>query len=165
MSGYYLLNKRRVLQAEDNHMEQISMCSHGGAHGAAVDVAWRRLQPWESPQRSRAWARAAAHGEGPQCGRRAGRAAVHGGPCVTEPYWSSSWRRGPWYEPMLEQCFKNCSLWEVNIRSAGEGQHPVGETSRGAEAESDHGGAAQTEHYGLTASLFPYSPVLLVGRR
>jgi len=35
----------------------------------------------------------------------------------------------------------------------------------GAGAESDHGGAAQTEHYGLTASLFPYSPVLLVGRR
>lgn len=31
----------------------------------------------------------------------------------------------------------------------------MGETSRGAEAESDHGGAAQTEHYGLTAlSLF-----------
>ena len=41
----------------------------------------------------------------------------------------------------------------------------MGETSRGAEAESDHGGAAQTERYELTVAFFPYSPVPLVGRR
>ena len=29
-------------------MEQISKCSHGGIRGAAVDVAWRRLQPWRT---------------------------------------------------------------------------------------------------------------------
>ena len=35
----------------------------------------------------------------------------------------------------------------------------------GAGAESDHGGAAQTERYELTVAFFPYSPVPLVGRR
>lgn len=29
-------------------MEQISKCSHGGIRGAAVDVSWRRLQPWRT---------------------------------------------------------------------------------------------------------------------
>jgi len=39
--------------------EQISMCSHGGAHGAAVEVAGRSPQPMDIPAGA-AWAGAAA---------------------------------------------------------------------------------------------------------
>ena len=35
-----------------HHMGQISTCSQGGGQGAAVDEAWRRTQPMESPCRN-----------------------------------------------------------------------------------------------------------------
>ena len=31
--------------AHRHHTEQISVCNHGGAHGTAVDEAWRRYSP------------------------------------------------------------------------------------------------------------------------
>lgn len=44
----------RAPTAQGHHLEQISSCSHGGAHSAAVDEAQRRHIPWillkEQPQ-------------------------------------------------------------------------------------------------------------------
>lgn len=55
--------------------------------------------------------------------RRAGRAAACGDPCGAVP---DGWVL--WYSPMLEQCLKNCSLWETHVGSARKRQHLMGGT-------------------------------------
>jgi len=44
-------------------VEQIFLCSHGGAHRAAADEAWRRYSPWV-PRPG-----VAAHGQGLMVGQ------------------------------------------------------------------------------------------------
>ena len=54
---------------------------------------------------------------------------------------------------------RSCSPVGSTRRSVWEGWH-CGREPRGAEAESDQGGAAETEHYALIAAWSPCSPAL-----
>lgn len=61
-----------------------------------------------------------------------------------------------WYGVMLEPCLESYSLWEAHVRSAWEGQHPMGGTAGGAGAESDHEVLVEMKCYGLQPHfLFP----------
>lgn len=42
-----------------------------------------------------------------------------------------------WCGPMLEQCLKNCCLWEAHMGTVQERCHRVGEIPHGAGAESE----------------------------
>lgn len=52
----------KFLAAHGHYTEQISMCSYGVAHSAAVDVAGSKHSPWICPQK-KPWARAAICGK------------------------------------------------------------------------------------------------------
>ena len=71
--------------AHGHHAEQISMCSHGGAHGA-VDVAWRRYSPW-IPLQEQPQAGTAGHWKERRWVTGAGGAAACADLC-----WSGTWR-------------------------------------------------------------------------
>lgn len=71
--------------AYGHYAEEISPCSHGEAHSAAEDEAWRRHSPW-IPLQEHPWARAAAHVERPMVGQEGW------GSCLWGPMRSSAWR-------------------------------------------------------------------------
>ena len=123
--------------------QQFSTCSHGGAHCAAVDEAWRRLLPMDT------FTGAPAQGEEPTEGQE-GWGSCHPWEAVLEQCSHKGWTL--WYRAMLEQCLESCSLWEAQARSACEGWYPVGGIPYRAQAESGHGQAGEMKHHGLTAA-------------
>ena len=50
---------------------------------------------------------------------------------------------------------KSCCLWAAPAVSVRVGRHPVGGTPRGAGAESDCEGVAETKRQGLTVAPIP----------
>lgn len=69
-----------------------------------------------------------------------------GGPHSMEPSWSSAWRAVACGKPIQDWFRKDCTPWE--------GPHLE-------QRQSDHEGAAEIKHYGVTAASIPCSPALL----
>ena len=92
-----------------HHTEQISTCSHGGAHGAAVDVSWRRLQSME-PSRSSSGLELPPMEISLQCSRRTGGAATHGAPC-----WCSVWKAAACGRPHRVSSGRMVSMGGTNV--------------------------------------------------
>ena len=135
------------LQPMGHHMEQISPCSHGGAHGAAEDVAPRRLQLKEllEEQAQPSWWKQQ------EWNRRSGGAAACGG-------------------PLLEQC--SPETW-THIKAVLEDLQPSRSPCRFRSGrmifhrrdlmpgeEREDGGAAEAKHYGMSTA-----PTALLGGR
>jgi len=110
----------RAPAAHKHSTEQISTCSHEGAHRAAVDEAWRRHSPW-IPLQEQPQARAAACEEEPMVGqegwgscclRSCAGAVLEGGPHEAELCWSSDGRAAACGKSAQDQFRKVCIPWE-----------------------------------------------------
>ena len=117
--------------AHGHHTEQISMHSHGGAHCAAVDEAWRRHSP-RIPLQEQPCARAAAPGEKSAVGQEGWR-SCHLWDCAGAV--PEGW--APWDGAVLKQCWESCTQnrwwkdgvpWEGAMWSRVTMEEPQGRT-------------------------------------
>lgn len=128
------------------HIEQISPCSYGEAHGRAANASQRSHSPRRAPAGA-AQGRSCSHGEEPMVRQEGSQKCyswesvleqfLKDGPHSTELCWSRAWSG-------------EASQWISSGRTA------YYETdSHGAGKESDHGGVADEKCYGLTVALNP----------
>lgn len=141
----------RLPQCHGHCTEQISVCSHGGAHGATVDKAWRKHSLCMHSHK-RHPARAAAHEEEPRV-----------------------WQEG-WELPSVKIRIGAAWSWRVGfvVRGCVEALlgklQPVGSpqgisSGRTACYGETYDGAAEMKYYELIAASIPSSPALLREKR
>ena len=107
-----------LLAAHGHHTELASRCSYGGAHAQQ----WMRPKGGighREPHGSRDCVGAALGGEGRL------EELLPVGPALEQSAFEG-W--APWSRAVLEQCLKNCRLWEAHVGLVEEGWHAVEET-------------------------------------